>query len=556
MDTIFSWDTYGDAWLTTALSAIVLLLVGYLATRLQLAHNRTRVYESGLYNCWSNYLECLSKALERLRNLRAILAQVRPGPDKPDFNDICDDLYNIVGEEIGLIESQLEAMTETEDRAWYELEIAWRPLLDINNHIAAMAELLLEAITEEELEERKKRWLEKWETEKEAELKKYKRQIADLKARIREYELQLEELEALRGEVNRLKALAHENEANDAEEIQRLRDELERLKKKDSSELDEEIAARMMAELSEVGSLEQAEAELAKTQGEMHFCRNQLQEIKDDAEEARRLQAKADWMAQKNRWWTLVRKNRKQTLLLDEYNTEKMDASPEDEERMAAIRDFQEMEAKNAEMRGRISELTTNNRKLTAQLEQFNAQAASAEELRHTLHQVEIARKNTQRELNSLEQMVSQMESDLLKATTENRKLAKSEQKLGEFIQENRVLQEDLRKSESKHLEKIAAYEIELDKLQAALKNAEEKLNSQDIDGMVPEEEVMSLQNAYDQLNNQVIQVKGARVQAERGEKKAKEELDKMQKEFKALQTKYRELLNAFKQMNQEVQKK
>jgi chromosome segregation ATPase len=513
------------------------------------AQERVRKREDSLYRCWESYLDSLSVSLERLRALRAIVSQVRAGGEKSPLEESATALYQSVRAEIVVIEQQLETMTRVSDKAWHEMEIAWRPALALNDHIARLYEILAAAVGPDQLERIKAEWRRQWELEVQKRNLKYERDISDLRTRIRELETGLEEIEFLRAEVRRLKA-REGAVAADSEEIERLR------RKAAGVEIEEAVAARWMGGLEENKTLEQLDAEIAKADGEIHFCQNQIREAAGDAEKIARLEARADWMAQTNRWWKLLRRYRKHAVLMDEINVERMEPTSREGEDLETVRDFQAAEAKNADMRRRIGELSASNRQLTLQLEKFNAEAATADELRQTLAQVEMARRSAQRELDNLEKMVARMEDDLLKQGAENRKLAKLEPKIAELVQENKALKEEADRVRAHGRDSAAALEVEIESLRRRAAELQKRIDSKEVEGMVPEEEMLGLQSAYDQLNAQIVQMRGARVQAERNEKAAREELLKSHKSLGDLQKKYHELLDQFRQLNLDVQNK
>jgi chromosome segregation ATPase len=527
-------QTDHEAWVFLGLVALVLLLVVFLATRLASAQERVRKREDSLYRCWESYLDSLSVSLERLRALRAIVSQVRAGGEKSPLEESATALYQSVRAEIVVIEQQLETMTRVSDKAWHEMEIAWRPALALNDHIARLYEILAAAVGPDQLERIKAEWRRQWELEVQKRNLKYERDISDLRTRIRELETGLEEIEFLRAEVRRLKA-REGAVAADSEEIERLR------RKAAGVEIEEAVAARWMGGLEENKTLEQLDAEIAKADGEIHFCQNQIREAAGDAEKIARLEA---------------RRYRKHAVLMDEINVERMEPTSREGEDLETVRDFQAAEAKNADMRRRIGELSASNLQLTLQLEKFNAEAATADELRQTLAQVEMARRSAQRELDNLEKMVARMEDDLLKQGAENRKLAKLEPKIAELVQENKALKEEADRVRAHGRDSAAALEVEIESLRRRAAELQKRIDSKEVEGMVPEEEMLGLQSAYDQLNAQIVQMRGARVQAERNEKAAREELLKSHKSLGDLQKKYHELLDQFRQLNLDVQNK
>lgn len=512
-------------WFLPVATAATTCCIAVVAALYVNERNKVAKIQRFLYTCWERYIGALAESLPGLRSFRAALARVHSDPAAKELTAICEKLYATVREEIIGIEAQLDALSKTPDDQWHTMPIHWRAAMDLHQDVSRLIQLVQTGIPREQLAELQIEWTQECQLKYDEESNGFRRTIADLEREVEELKRRMLELEAL---LEKLKA-----EAEKEPEV-----------KEDSpapapvAEVDEEeIAARFLATLGDNLPEDKVEVECAKTDGEIFYCNNQLLE---DQEPARRasLESHLAWMEQVRRWWRSQRMIRKHARLLDEL-TGKMESDGDDEE---VVRDFQEAEAQTAEMRQRVRSLTTANRNLAKQLEGMDLEKSTVEQLKFTLNQMEISRKNTMREMQNLEAMMERQDKEITRLRAQGKKIGKLEKDLdkaqydlrdkGRLVDE---LQDDLTKLASEADKEVA-------KLKAELEDMKQMMAAGQVAGMVPEAEVLELQTQYDELHVQMQQAKSSKVQAERSTLKAEEELAKLKHSNQDLTQKYRDL--------------
>ena len=535
-----NWIRWFHQWGDWLLVVLVVFQAVAVVARILSLRQRVHAMRRVIVGCWQNYLEALSLSIERLKSVRAYLAQVRPTPHDADLKPLCDNLYQQIRDEIQAMETQLTHMAQAPDDEWYRMSIEWRPALAMRDTIARLIDIIGSRVSPDELDALKAQW-------RDAVAAEYREGIAQLEQEIRDLKTELEEALARAQEADelrkQLRALQN-RQRQDEEEAARERESSHR----DNDETDEEIAARMLAELGDDQDLEQAAAKIAAADGEVNYLEQQAIAT-DDAEEARRLRGRAAWAHQSRRWWNLLHMLRRKTMQLDEMSGKAMtDSAGDEDNRLLAIQEFQEMEARNAEMKKQIGGLSASNRRLTVELEQFDSAKATVDQLRETLERVEVARKSTQRELNNVETMLEQMETDMARMAKENQRLKRMEDKVDkattEVIEYKTTishLESALAATKKAHTEEVAQLEQLIEQMQEEEREEQETAREQAAT-TVPEEEMLKLQAAYDKLNSEMMRANADRVRAEKGEAKVREALAKLSHDHNQLLDRYREL--------------
>lgn len=501
-------------WADVTGYGFALALILYLAFRLIGQEKSSHQYKSRLRHGWHTYLDALSEQLARLRGIRTLLMELRLNPKKePELACILDRLYRKINPEIKRIENQLRTLTSTTDQQWINLRIEYAPAPAFRQDFADLIQETLNRYSRKQLETLRVQWTRKMEL-------RYQRRISGLKGEIEELRLALEQAKKKAGKMQ--DTLAEREGAGDVSGVETTA----------MPEADEqEIAARFMSTLGGDLDLEAINTEIAKVDGELHYCRNQLSNEEMEPERQKELKSRQLWMEQVLRWWKVQRKIRQQRMLLDGQTTDAMAG----DEMADDLMEFQDMEARNREMRNKLSDVNSENRKLLKQMELLDMEQADAEKLRATLGQLETAYRQTQREMNSLEQMVENLESEAELLRLRARKVEKMEEKLLDAENQRDRMKQELAETRSE-MEKMA---MEQDMAQTdsmkELKELKAALEKGEVEGMVPEQEVVELQMAYDDLNSQLLQAKSSVKQLEEDKVRLKERIEQMEIEKKQM---------------------
>jgi DNA repair exonuclease SbcCD ATPase subunit len=341
---------------------------------------------------------------------------------------------------------------------------------------------------------------------------------------------------------------------------------------------EEEIAARYMGRLEDLLPLEQIEAKIAVADGQILYTRGQIAEAVTEKERLD-MEARNAWAHQEKRWWELMRKMARQRRLLDEALSAASEESDEDDfdAQMQRMSEFQQMEARMADMRQKIEQLTMDNRRLTLQLNSVNDDMLNVETYRKRFEEAEAARKGGERELRTLEKMVTQNDEEMQHLRIQVKKLEKLDLQLqekeatikalqikeGEMQTEIYRLKRDIEEANSqldyegkrsrKDSERI---QEENEKLKAELKEFRQKLASGAIEGFVPEQEVLDLQGAYDAVQADLQKARAATKQAEyrlaehlknsqTNARKSEKELDELRHQVLTLRQSLHDLKNS-----------
>lgn len=513
------WLSWVARWADVAAAAAAVLLAFVVLSRIYILHGRVSRMRAILFGCWENYLDALSVTVERLKSLRAYLAQLRPSPQEADLRNAADAMYKRLGDEIAVMEDQLRQMAAASDEEWYDMVIQWRPALSLRDDIVRLVAIARRGISPEQLEVMRRQWREEAQRQTET-------ACAEMEARNRDL---LAEIETLRAQVARL---------------DELEGELAQRGGANRSASDEEAAARLMAELQDDLDLEQAAARLAASDGEIAYLEKEAAEA-SDPDEARQLQGRAAWAHQAKRWWTLLHILRRKSLQLDEMSGQAMESAGDgDEERMRAAYEFQEMEARAKELQQKVDNLSAANRRLNAQLGNATTEHDELDKLRRQVEAADMARKNTQRELEGVENMLAQSDETIQRLTGENKRLSElgkqlteSESALQEKIREIAEVQKKADKAEIAHAREVQQLEDLVANLQKQLDETPDAT-----EGMVPEDEVLALQKAYDELNAQMRKEQAAHGHAREELQAATKAIEKLQHEHRQLQQRYRDM--------------
>ncbi len=292
-----------------------------------------------------------------------------------------------------------------------------------------------------------------------------------------------------------------------------------------------------MGRLEDLLPLEQIEAKIAVADGQILYTRGQISEAVTEKERLD-MEARNAWAHQEKRWWELMRKMARQRRLLDEALSAASEESDEDDfdAQMQRMSEFQQMEARMADMRQKIEQLTMDNRRLTQQLNSVNDDMLNVETYRKRFEEAEAARKGGERELRTLEKMVTQNDEEMQHLRIQVKKLEKFDLQLqekeatikalqikeGEMQTEIYRLKRDIEEAnsqldyEGKRSRKDSGrIQEENEKLKAELKEFRQKLASGAIEGFVPEQEVLDLQGAYDAVQADLQKARAATKQAE-----------------------------------------
>ncbi len=499
--------------LVAGLSFLSLVVVAY---RYIIQRVRINRFQAVMKYNWTGYIEALSDTFRRLKSLRAVLAEVRPRAEEQDLAELNKLLFDKIRDEIRILDEKLKKMSVASDRQWQTMRVEWIPMVELHGEISRFISLARKGIPPETLEKLKAQW----------------------------------EQEAANRNQEKIKKLERDNNL--------LKDKVEGLEKTTAGHKsvkrgvleDEEAAARLMGKLADNLTMNDVEAKLAAAKGEINFIEKQFVEgVKQDERAA--LSAKLKWAKQSRRWWNMQRKLRKQTLLLDEATGRATEMSGDQNAgREEGIKEFQQIEAKNAELNKKISELSAINLRLTRQLDQINSESTSTQDLKEQMARAEQGRKTAEREMTNLEKMLQDMERSLKKANAENQSnrdladklkekeelLAKQNKRVSELESESLKMVMSLKKQEEGH-------KTEVKKLDSQLIKFLEDIKEGNVEGMVPEDEMMELQTEYDKLNAEIMHFKGAVKHAEQNEAKALEEKGKLEREQREILAKYKELL-------------
>jgi len=184
--------------------------------------------------------------------------------------------------------------------------------------------------------------------------------------------------------------------------------------------------------------------------------------------------------------------------------------------------DIEMLESQNAELRAKIQELNRANQSLAEKLSELDMEKATVEQLRATIQEIEASRIGAFRELKILEQMASAMEKDLVRLRAAGKRLPRLEQRLKDLESRRAELMKTLDESREQQCRMKADHESEIVRLQATIASLSESFGQ----GMVSETEMFALQKKCDRLENETMQQKTARLQAERDRKKSEQELE------------------------------
>jgi len=522
-------------WIAPVIALLSIAAAVWAMLRLVAALKTSSEQRKAIEISWQSYLESLSGRLHALRSLRAVLAQIHPSPDESDLRSLVDQLYKAVHDEISNVEATLDKMAQADDKQWYLEKADWSSGTDFHTEIQDLLILSRKHFESIDIDAIKD------ETRREVE--------AEFEAQAKELE---EELKALQEQLEAVEAQKAQEPEPPEEEPETVEVESEPT----PAELEQAVAARLMSELTDNDTYEDADAKISVAKGRINHAEQQALET-DDPEEKEKYLAEAAWEQQCLRWWEHVHTIRRQRKLLDEATgkaseVEQLGIGLDIE----GAQEFQEMESRAREMRTRISALTNQNKSLSEQLEKFSAEQASAGELRETLSRVDLARRNAERELSTVEAMIEQLEDEV---SVLRRKLHEEKQKednttaLQQELDQVAAQAHDL---EKENLRLVTEHNKELDalrdevkdvekvkaRLEAELATVKQAIETGNIEGTVPEDEMMELQQAYDKLNADLLHFKASAKNAENAEKEASEKLKKALHERDEIMNKYKQL--------------
>ncbi len=522
-------------WIAPIIALLSIAAAVWALLRLVAALKTASEQRKAIEITWQSYLENLSDRLKALRSLRAVLAQIHPSPDEAELLNLIDQLYKSVHDEIESVEATLDKMARADDQQWYREKADWSGGTDFHSEIQNLLILSRKHFESIDIDAIKD------ETRREVEAA-FEAQAQELEVELKALQEQLEAVEALKAE------------ETEPEEVEPEVVEVE--VPSDAAELEQAIAARLMGELTDNDTLEDADAKISVAKGRINHAEQQALET-DDPDEKEKLLAEAAWEKQCLRWWEHVHTIRRQRKLIDEATgkaseVEQLGLGLDVE----GAQEFQEMELRAKEMRTRIASLTNENKSLSDQLEKFSAEQASASELRETLARVDMARRNAERELSTVEAMIEQLEDEVAML---RRKLQEARQKedtssslkqeLEQVANQAQDLEKENLKLVTEHNKEISALrdevkdaEKEKARLEAELATVKQAMQSGNIEGMVPEQEMMELQQAYDKLNADLLKFKASAKNAENAEKDASEKLKKALHERDEILNKYKRL--------------
>ncbi len=495
------------------------LLIFFLLSRYLYINTKNERFKNLLFNCWESYLDSLSMSLTRLKALRAVLSQTRNISGKEAICKASDAIYQNIHQEIAACDLQLETMSKAQDDEWYATAIVWRPVPDLKDEIAHLLEIAKTGISDEELEKYKIEWEKQFAQKSAAEFKKLEEEIRRLNVRIEELEAELENAQTANAR---------------------------------SSTNPEALAAELMQGLEDNLDLTRIEGKLATAKGEVVTLENKISESNDDSD-IEKMQGQIAWLIQVQRWWTTQKMYRQKATLLDQATLKGFNSTDEDDsqEAMERMQEFQDVEARNAEMRKNLKEMTAFNKKLNDQLDTFESDKANAEELRLQLAKIDQARRSAEREMKNIEPMMAESEKEISELRIRNSNLSNKSREQTEKTSE---LQNELADIKKKTDEKQDELTMKLIDTSLALEKLKESFSKGNIEGMVPEEEVMSLQTSYDQLNSEMMQARAAIQQAERQSMESKTALDQVETDHEVLLQNYLNIKKELKDTSKEKQ--
>jgi chromosome segregation ATPase len=528
------------AWavpIAACVSLVALVVAGVQSFRRQVELRRLR---ASLAGNWSNYLDTISVNIRQLKAFRTQLGRLHPLAEELKLTEIYRVLCKTISEEIGQMEQELATLSVASDRQWYELGIGWTPTHHYQKEIQDLFSLAHQALTPERLEKLRQEWTREVEPPFEQKIEELLQDRQVLEERLAALEQELLDLQNAREKAERALMEALQNQISPPSAPPPpppVTESSEGGKAQSKDYIEEEIAARYMGMLEDLLPLEQIEAKLAVADGQILYTRGQIAEAPTE-EERLAMEAKNAWAHQEKRWWELMRKIVRQRRLLDEALSAASGETEEEdfEEQMRRMSEFQQMEARMAEMRQKNEQLTMDNRHLTQQLNSINDDMVNVETYRKRFEESEAARKGAERELRSLEKMVNQNDEEMERLRAQVRKMEKLDLQMqekettlkalqikeGEMQTEIYRLKRDIEEANSqldyegkrsrKDSERI---QEESEKLRGELKELRQKISSGSIEGFIPEQEMFDLQGAYDAVQSDLQKARAATKQAE-----------------------------------------
>jgi chromosome segregation ATPase len=528
------------AWavpVAACVSLVALVVAGVQSLARQVELRRLR---ASLAGNWSNYLDTISVNIRQLKAFRTQLGRIYPSSEEAELSEIYRRVCATIAEEITLMEQELATLSVASDRQWYELGISWAPTRHYHREMQQLFDLAHQAMTPDRLEKLREEWTLEIERPFEQKIQELLREKQTLEERLAALEQELLELQNAKEEAERALLEALQNDLSQS--AVRTDDSPEGTESASVSSqprgyIEEEIAARYMGMLDDLLPLEQIEAKLAVADGQILYTRGQIGEAISE-EERLAMEAKNAWAHQEKRWWEHMRKMARQRRLLDEALSAASGEGEEDdfEAQMQRVSEFQQMEARMSEMRQKIEQLTMDNRRLTQQLNAVNDDMLSVETYRKRFEDSEAARKGAERELRTLEKMVTQNDEEMEHLRLQIKKIDKLDLQLQEKEAAIKALQvkeaemqteiyrlkRDLEESNSqldyegkrsrKDSERI---QEENEKMRSELKALQQKIASGSLDGLIPEQEMLDLQGAYDAVQSDLQKARAATKQAE-----------------------------------------
>ncbi len=533
-ETIAAWTVP----IAACVSLAALVVAGIQSVIRQVELRRLR---ASLAGNWASYLDTISVNIRQLKAFRTQLGRIYPSSEEPELSEIYRVLCATISEEIGLMEQELATLSVASDRQWYELGIGWAPSHHYHKEIQQLFVLAHQALTPDRLQKLREEWTREIENSFEQRIQELLQEKQALEERLAVLERELLDLQNAREQAERALLEALQNNLSESpartKETQEA-EESEGVPVQKKGYIEEEIAARYMGTLEDLLPLDQIEAKIAVADGQILYTRGQIAEAITD-EARREMEARNAWAHQEKRWWGHMRKIVRQRRLLDEALSAASGEEDQEEDfeaQMQRIHEFQQMEARMSDMRQKIEQLTIDNRRLTQQLNSVNDDMLGVETYRKRFEDSEAARKGAERELRTLEKMVTQNDEEMEHLRGQVKKFEKLDLHLqekeatlkalqikeGEMQTEIYRLKRNLEeaneqlnyegKRSRKDTERIVE---ENEKLHADLKALQEKLASGGIEGYVPEQEMFDLQGAYDAVQSELQKARGATKQAE-----------------------------------------